>query len=359
MSYVKILIINTVGLDYEGITSIIYNYIHAMNRDQLDVHFVANYDTDEKLQRSFGELGTLDFLTNRKKNPKKYIAELRCLLKTKFDIVHIHGNSGTMLIEVALSKFYGAKKVFIHAHSTKTDHPYLNALLKYPMMLLADELIACSSAAGNWLYNKHRFIVMNNAVNLSKFQYCVTFRDKYRSEFGVNDAFLIGHIGNFLPPKNHFFLIDLFYEFHKLEPKSKLLLISDGPRFEQVKEKVSQLELQDSVIFAGRRSDIAGIYSAMDMFILPSNWEGLPLVMIEAQANGLPLLVSDVITRDAKCTDRVFYKPLSDGAERWAEHIRKIKNRNFDRTVDTHMDIAGKGFDIQREAENLRKIYLK
>ena len=170
---------------------------------------------------------------------------------------------------------------------------------------------------------------------------------------------MVGHIGHFTEQKNHFFLIDVFAAFHKLEPNSKLLLISDGPRFQQVQEKVAQLGLQDAVIFAGRRSDVAGIYSAMDLFILPSCWEGLPLVMVEAQMNGLPLLVSDAVTSAAKCTDRVWYKSLEDGTQSWAETLLKLKNQRFDRQKGFRGIIAEKGFDIQAEAEKLRQLYLK
>jgi uncharacterized membrane protein YcaP (DUF421 family) len=147
-----------------------------------------------------------------------------------------------------------------------------------------------------------------------------------------------------------------------MEPKEQelpLLLISDGPRFQQVKEQVAQLGIQDAVIFAGRRSDVAGIYSAMDLFMLPSCWEGLPLVLVEAQVNGLPMLVSDVVTRVAKCTDRVTYKALDDGAEDWARSMQELLKVPVDRLEDTVPAIAAKGFDIHVEAEKLRQLYVK
>ena len=113
------------------------------------------------------------------------------------------------------------------------------------------------------------------------------------------------------------------------------------------------------MIFAGRRSDVAGIYSAMDLFILPSCWEGLPLVLVEAQMNGLPLLVSDVVTKVAKCTDLLQYKPLEDGADSWAEALRQMLKTPPDRRADYRPVIAAKGFDIQAEAAKLRELYLK
>ena len=356
----KILISPTLGLDLEGITSVIYNYTKAMDRSGLQFYFLTYGDLKPALRQRFEALGEILFVSDRKQSTLAYVKDYIALLKKhRFDVVHIHGNSGTMIIEVALAKLCGVKNVMVHAHNTRTNHPVINAVLKYPMMWLSQECIGCSEAAGKWLYGTHRYIVLNNAIDLSNFRFQESLRQQYRGEFGVREEFLIGHVGHFTEQKNHFFLVDVFAAFHKLEPASKLLLISDGPRFEQVKAQVARLGLEDAVIFAGRRSDVAGIYSAMDFFMLPSCWEGLPLVMVEAQANGLPMLVSDVITPAAKCTDRAFYKPLQQGAEAWARQLQQIRDMGFDRREDTCAVIAQNGFDIHAETEKLRKLYLK
>lgn len=356
----KILISPTLGLDLEGITSVIYNYTKAMDRSGLQLSFLTYGDLKPTVRERFEALGEILFVSDRKQSTKAYVKDYIALLKThSFDVVHIHGNSGTMLIEVLLAKLCGVKNVIVHAHSTRTNHPAINAILKRPMMWLSQTCIACSEATGQWLYGKYPYTLLNNAIELSNFCFREDLRQQYREEFGIGDAFLIGHIGHFTEPKNHFFLIDVFARFHELETNSRLLLISDGPRFRQVQEKVTQLGLQDAVIFAGRRSDVAGIYSAMDLFFLPSCWEGLPLVLVEAQVNGLPVLVSDVVTKAAKCTDRIFYKSLDDGAQSWGEKLQELKKMQFDRSVDSRPAIAAKGFDIQAEAEKLRQLYLK
>lgn len=356
----KILIIPTLGLDLEGITSVIYNYTNAMDRSGLQICFLTYGDLKPSLRERFEALGEILFVSNRRLGTAAYLKDLAALLKERrFDAVHINGNSGTMMLEVLVAKLCGVKNVMVHAHSTRTDHPFVNAVLKHPMMWLSQTCIACSDATGQWLYGRYPYKRLNNAVELSNFRYRDTYRKQYRAEFGIEDEFLIGHIGHFTEPKNHFFLIDVFAQFHKLEPASKLLLISDGPRFEQVKEKVAGLGLEDAVIFAGRRSDVAKIYSAMDLFILPSCWEGLPLVIVEAQMNGLPVLISDVVTKAAKCTDRVFYKPLDHGAESWAQTLQELSRRDFDRETDFREAIAAQGFDIQAEAAKLRELYLQ
>lgn len=356
----KILIAPTLALDLEGMTTVIYNYTSAMDRSGLQLFFLTCGELKPVVRQRFEALGEILFVSDRKQSTQAYVKDFAALLKKhRFDTVHIHGNSGTMLIEVLLAKLCGVKQVMVHAHSTRTNHPAVNAVLKYPMMWLAEECIACSGVSGKWLYGKHPHTVLNNAIDLEKFRYQDAAREQYREEFGIKDEFLVGHIGHFTEPKNHFFLIDVFAAFHRLEPKSKLLLISDGPRFEQVKEKVSRLGLEDAVIFAGRRSDVAAIYSAMDLFILPSLWEGLPLVLVEAQVNGLPLLVSDVVTRDANCTDRVVYKSLDQGAEAWAKELQEIRKMPCNRHEDTGAAVAGRGFDIHVEADRLRQLYLQ
>lgn len=356
----KILVINTVGFQYEGITSMILNYTKGMDREGLQFTFPVYEDTIPKLKEELEDLGRTVVVPNRKQNVKGYIKALFHLLREGFDVLHVHGNSGTMLIETVIAKLRGVKKIILHTHSTSTNHPLANALMKYPMMLLADALMACSDAAGTWLYGKKKYTVLNNAIDIEKFRFDPQNREQYREEFGISEEeFLIGHIGHFTPQKNHFFLLDIFKAYHELDTKAKLLLIGDGPNRQKVEEAAEALSLKEKVIFAGRRSDAAAIYSAMDLLLLPSRWEGLPLTMIEAQTNGLPLLVSDVITRDAKCTDRTFYKALEDGPESWAEEIPKIRNGRFDREEDMSMPVRECGFDIHKEAENLRNIYIR
>ena len=355
----KILISPTLGLDLEGITSVIYNYTKAMDRSGMELSFLTYGELKPSLRERFASLGRILFVSDRKQSTKAYVKDYIALLKKeKFDVVHINGNSGTMIIEVVLAKLCGVKNVMVHGHSTRTSHPFVHGVLKRPMMWLSDECIACSEATGQWLYGNHPYTLLNNAIELDPFRFRQDLRQQYREEFGIADAtYLVGHIGHFTEPKNHFFLIDAFAQFHKLEPRSKLLLISDGPRFRQVKEQVARLGIEDAVIFAGRRSDVAGIYSAMDLFMLPSCWEGLPLVLVEAQVNGLPMLVSDVVTKVAKCTDRLTYKALEDGPEDWARSMQELLQTPVDRQKDVRPIIAAKGFDIHAEAEKLAQMY--
>lgn len=354
----KILIVNTLGLHYEGITSVIYNFISNMDRTDMKIDFIAFDGMNPELKRDFEKLGEIRITPRRKKDVKGYIKALDKILDDGYDIIHIHGNSGTMAIETVLAKRHKVKKIITHCHNTTCSHPVVNKMLIPIMKSTATDFMSCSKASGKWLYGKSDYTVLNNAIKLDRFEFDEKVREECRKELGFGDEFIVGNIGHFHEQKNHTFLVEIYAEFHRICPESKLLLVSDGPKLDEIKEKVKSLGISNSVIFAGRRSDPERMYQAMDLFLLPSLWEGLPVVMLEAQAAGLPLLVSDTVTQDAKCCDTTVYKSLGDGAQSWAKDIAAIKSRRKDRT-NRRKDIAEHGFDILSEAGKLRDIYLK
>lgn len=357
----KVLIINTIGMGFEGISSVIFNYLENMNKNDLDIHIISFDGTRPEIISKIESIGTLHIFPERKHQLCNYLITLNKLLNQQFDIIHIHGNSGTMLFEVILAKLNKIQKILVHCHNTQTDHPLINKVLKKPMIYLSNNLLACSNSAGKWLYDNHPYIVLNNAIDIKKFSFNEDKREKIRKIYKIksNDV-VIGHIGHFTKQKNHTFLIDIFNEFLKFGINAKLLLVSDGPLYEDIKKKVYSLKISDNVIFTGRRDDIQDIYNAMDIFVIPSLWEGLPLVMLEAQANGLQVLASDVISKEVKCTDNVKFISLNDSPEVWAKYLfEMIQNNNVClRNQSVNEIIKENGFDIELEADKLKSIYL-
>ena len=354
----RILIINTIGMGFEGMSSVILNYLRSMSREGMELHITADPELCDAMRDILENLGTVHIIPMKQRDLKGYLRGIREILKTGIDVIHIHGNSGTMAMEAMLAKLCGVKKVLVHAHSTKTDHPTVNAILKYPMMLCADHRIACSAGSGKWLYGSWKHTVLNNAIDLDRFRFDPEAREETRREFGIGTEFVMGHIGNFYEPKNHTFLIDIFAAFHRQHPDSRLLLAGGGPDVAATKEKVKALQLQDAVIFAGQRSDAERIYQALDVFVMPSLWEGLPLVLLEAQASGLPVLASDRITGDVQCAENFWYLPLEEGAGIWVEKLMALAREKTDRGMATTDGLRQRGFDIRREAERLRNLYL-
>lgn len=356
----KVLIINTIGLNYEGITSVILNYSSQICLGELKLEFVAFDGVNPQLKKKFEKIGLVHVIPNRKRELRRYMSTLKRLLIQGCDVVHIHGNSGTMLIEVILAKLAGVRKIILHSHNTTTNHPIVNKIMTPIMNRLATDRLACSQEAGEWLYGKRSFKVLNNAIETKRFSYNSTVRVETRMELGIRDEVLIGHIGHFSPQKNHFFLVQIFKAIHDVHPQTKLLLVGDGVFFEDVNKKVVELGLADNVIFAGRRQDTERLYQAMDMFVLPSKWEGLPLVVVEAQAADLPILVSNVVPRIAKCTEDMDFYSLEESADEWASKVwSMVEKRMVERGKDNVLsDIVACGYDIEIEAKVLEKIYL-
>ena len=217
----------------------------------------------------------------------------------------------------------------------------------------------CGEESGEWLYgerNKSRFVMMNNAIDTAAYAWSPTRCKKVRHELNLEGVYTLGHVGNFTQPKNHSFLLEIFTALLKKEPDTVLLLVGGGEGMSKMQEKAQELGIAEHVRFLGVRSDVADLMQAMDVFVFPSLYEGLGIALIEAQAAGLPCVVSDTIPHEAYLTDLVDSESLSAPAEKWAEKI--LAKRAIPRT-DRRAEIAAHGFDITTEAVKLQEFYLK
>lgn len=232
----KIAIIQTIGLQYEGITSVIYNYCSNIDMTGLEISFISSGIVPKGIKAKFNNLGKIYETSNRKSDTRNYCKEVyRVLKKNKFDVVHIHGNSGTMMIEAFISKICGIPKILVHCHNTNCEHPYINKIMVPIMKSLADIYLACSDISGKWLYGKSGYIVINNAINVKEFRYNAKIRDKYKKQMGLTDCFVMGHTGHFTETKNHGFIVDIFRYVADAESGARLLLIGDGPYHAKIK----------------------------------------------------------------------------------------------------------------------------
>lgn len=354
----RVLIIPTNGLGYEGITSVIQNYLTHMDLTELSIDILTYENTPGVLYHNFSKFAKVHIVPNRKKRVWEYIIHLDKLMRREYDILHVHGNSGTMMIETLLARKNHIKKIIVHCHANKCNHMILNVVMREIMKLTATDFLACSRTAGNWLYGKAFYTIINNAIDVDKFQYNESTRKKVRQELKLQDEVLIGHIGHFTPPKNHFFLIDIFKAYHDINSNSKMLLVGEGVDFDKVMKKVKRDGLEDSVIFMGRRNDCDRLYQAMDLFLLPSKWESLGIVTLEAQAAGLPCLVSDVVPTETMCSNRIFYQSLESTPQIWASLINEIVLHNYNRHTGIPEKIKEKGFDIFEESKKVKDLYL-
>lgn len=350
-----------------GVEAVVMNYYRYMDKDKIQFDFICDSDSTDIPYEEINKLGGKVILIPPYQKVFKYHKELKNVLKEgKYKIAHSHINT-LSVFSLWAAKSAGVPVRIAHSHSTTNRKEKKKNLLKQVLRpfskIFATDYMCCSELAGRWLfgnkeYGKGNVYLLNNAIDLEKFKYDENIRKQKRKELEiVEDTLVIGHIGRFVEQKNHRFLIDIFNELHKKQPNSILLLIGQGPLMQEMKEKVSRLNLEKAVKFLGQRNDTNQLYQAFDVLLLPSLYEGLPVVGVEAQAAGLLCILSNDMTKETKILDTTVFMSLEDSAEKWAECILEIV-KNFNR-INTKMEVSKNGFNIKIEAKKLSSIYSK
>lgn len=352
----KILVINTVSFETNGITSVIMNYYISMDKSNMQIDFVTITKPLDEYVKEFNKNRSNYFVVARREGIIKYFLNLLKVMKSgKYDIVHVHGNSATIAVELFASKLAGIKIRIAHSHNTSNLHVVVHKVL-YPVFdRLVTHRIACSEDAGQWLFRKKEFVVLKNSIDLERFCFDTALRHAKRIELGVQDKFVIGHIGTYFAQKNHRFIIELFSDIIENHPDCKLLLIGDGPLYSEIKQSACHLE--NNIIFIKKTMEIEKYMMAMDVFILPSIYEGFPVVSVEAQASDLPCVFSNVVTETTNMTGLIQYASLDNKLE-WEKAIFK-KNRSNRDSRQTIVLLTKHGFSIRKNAEHLRELYFQ
>lgn len=266
----------------------------------------------------------------------KYIVSLYHLLKQNhYEIVHIHTFTSSGFI-APIAKLAGVKKIVVHSHTAGFDkeqtffRKIYNELMKKFINYFSDVRIAVGQKAGEALFNDH-FEVIKNGIDVEKFQFNKHERQKIRNEYQIAESDLvIGHVGRIATEKNQLFLIDIFNELLAIQPHAKLMLLGHGDNYlTEVKNKISKLDLDQNVFLLGSVSNPAQYYHAFDVVCFPSLYEGVPLSLIEAQVNGLPIIGSDQIDKQTKLTDNMHFLSLDEPVKQWATEILKVKRKDF------------------------------
>ena len=346
-----------------GVEQVILNYYRHIDRNEVQFDFILHNGALKSYVDNIESLGGKVYkITPYKSNPVKTVLEMYKIMKGNYQIVHSNMNA-LSVFPLFAAYLAGVPVRILHNHSTDTKAEPLRTFVKHLLRpfarLFANEYWACSKLAGEWMYGKQavadgRVTIINNAIDLKQFAFDEVKRNKLRKELGLQDCFVIGHVGRFMKQKNHDFLVDIFAEVVKKQDNAKLLLIGDGPLREQIENKVKTLGLNEKVIFTGVRSDVADLYNAMDVFVLPSFYEGLPVVGVEVQANGLPFLCSSNVTKEILISDRIGLVELEKCAKAWAEKILAFSEK---KRIVASNDISQSGFDIEVEAEKMEKRY--
>lgn len=366
MEPIRILQENVI-MDPGGIESLLMNLYRHMDRDIIQFDFMLHRSNKGTYDDEIRKMGGKIYITEPF-NPfhhTKYMNSMEHVMREhlEYKIVHAHSELNYWPLKVA--KQLGIPVRISHSHNAKSTINLKYLFLCYEKAVIknvATDWFMCSSLAGEWSYGKKamsegKCVFLKNGIETQKYAYSETVRAEKRKELGIEGNFVIGHIGRFMQQKNHTFLIDIFSAVKKMNPKAKLLLISEGRLMEEIRQKVVSLGLQNDVLFLGFRDDINELMQAMDVFVLPSLWEGLPFTLIEAQSSGLPCVISDVISDESIVTDLIKKESLKKSADEWARDILNSYSGTIRK--DTSVLVKKAGFDIETSAQWLQEFYLK
>ena len=354
-------------LNMGGVQSMLMNYYRHIDRNVIQFDFVVQDNKPEFFDNEIRELGgKIHPVRPLKKLFAFYIDLARVLKKNDYDIIHIHQNFASVHALI-VAFLFSVKKRIVHSHNAYPEKSFIKRMTKKGITsiinVLSTHRFACSKVAAIWLYGvkaveKNRTKIIHNAISVERFKFNADIRQAKRTELGVTNDFTIGHIGHLSGQKNPVFLIDIFYEISKLKNNVHLLLIGQGPLEQEIKSKVEKLGLNDKVTLLGTRSDVNEMLSAFDAFVFPSLYEGLGIVVVEAQAADLKCFISDKVTHEVALTELVTYIPLDASAKEWAKTILS-KADLTDTRKDMTKIIGQSGYDIALEARKLQGQYIK
>ena len=350
------------SLNIGGSQSMIMNLYRKIDRNKIQFDFIIDHADETEYKDEVESLGGKVYVL-----PSFHGWNIWEIIKAwngffdmhkEYSILHTHSRSYAS-IYLPIARKHGLITIS-HAHSTSNGKG-ISALIKdvmqYPIRNQSDYMFACSKQAGIWLFGKKAiqrgcFKIIPNAIDAKSFRFDRNKRLEVRKNLGINNEFVVGHVGRMMPPKNHEFLLRCFAEFAKRIPESKLLLVGDGDLKSYLQNKAKQLGITDRTLFVGSRINISDYYQAMDFFVFPSLWEGLGMAIIEAEAAGLPCIVSDTVPESVDIgAGLVQFCTVNSSPYDWAKKIKPSMR------VDTLPFILKAGFDVCENAHQLQLFY--
>lgn len=360
-------IVSSLGVD-SGVMGVIMNYYRNIDLDTLQFDFLYFQEKEFTHIEEIEALGgNVYFLPKPSMKSLKLYKDFFEEKKSMYKTLHLHEIYLNAIL-LPIAKKRGFKHLIVHSHATKFSDKKLNAIrnrmLCLPINHTATNLFACSKAAGRAVFGSKKLnavTIVNNAVDTSKFKFDVHIREKIRKEMNLEpNQLLLGHVGRFNEQKNHRFLLEIFKEYlDKHDSKARLLLIGNGPLFEEINDLAFSLGINEAIFFLGKKSNVHEYMSAMDIFLLPSLFEGLPVVGVEAQSTGLPIIFSKNITDEIGVAN-FSYQSIDHEEDKkaWCKEIDRLTNSSNNRTIAEEI-ITNQGFNIKNESRKLQQIYLR
>ena len=367
---VKVLHFVSTPAIWNGVMSVIMNYYRHIDRERVQFDFLCFMPCGQSYEEEIKRMGGQVFYIPKPGSSIDSLKELRRFFQThgkEYQVVHNHEVYLSFYLE-PLARHVGISRFIVHSHATRYSDRLAsairNAILCFPIRFMKCETLACSREAGIFLFGnkkikKGSFYILHNAIEVDNFSFDLCERTKLRKQLKIEDCFVIGHVGRYMPQKNHSFLIKVFANLHPDMPNAKLLLIGDGPCKPMIEKQCMEYGIMENVLFIGNVPDVHKWYSAMDILVLPSIFEGLGNALIEAQANGLACLASEQVPIEAKIGNACKFLPLKEGA--WMQTILEFAKVNPKRKEKKQKNINESfltaHYDINVESQWLQNYY--
>ncbi len=352
-----------------GVESFLLNYYRNIDKSKVQFDFLCNSHNPVAYEDELLSMGGHTYhITARSADYKKYKIQLEELFREHskdWDAIWVNVSSLANIDYLKIAKRYGIRRRIIHSHNSRNMDSRLRGLLHQKNRMIIDryatDFWACAPDAARWFYRPgliDRAVIIHNAIDVDRLFYDEEKRKEYREQLGCQDKYLIGNIGRLHFQKNQTFLLDVFAEMLKLEPECRLVLVGQGEDEAMLKKKASDLKISDKVYFVGLQKDIPGWLSAFDLFLFPSVFEGLSVVALEAQANGVPVLASEgVITEEVRMNENFIFYSLEKSPVEWARKALDMKTcRRPDRQT-IRSNFVSRGYEIQTEAKKLEESF--
>lgn len=346
-----------------GTQALLMNLYRNINRTKLQFDFLVEYPSKQFYDDEIISLGGKIYYSNVRNdyNIIKFEKQLEGILKTnKYKIIHVHAYTiGYFCLKVA--KKCGVPVRIAHSHNNEAvrDKKYLfKKIMQKLYPIYATDLFACSTSAGKYLFKNRDFMVLNNAIDTKKFIFDVNQRNKVRKELKLENCFVVGNIGRLHPQKNHKFLIEIFNEIKKIKKNSKLIIIGSGPLEDEIKDKIKLMKLEQDVLLLGNRNDVNYLLMAMDVFILPSLFEGLGIVAVEAQASGTPVVASNMVPKETDISPIIRKLSLKECPYTWAAVAVKLSTNKASHK-DLSKYIIEKDYDLSSTVSKMEQFYIE
>lgn len=344
-----------------GIESYLMNYFRNLKRKQIVFDFITEH-RNIAYSEEIKQLGSrVYYIPSRRDGLIKHMLAIRKILQShnEYDTVYFNILSASEVFTVLAAAGVRNVKKIVHSHNNAVKSINRHRILRPLLIGLSDVKLACSEDAALFMFGKkcmrdNKVTIINNAIDLQKYRYRPEVRKKMRDAFHIStNTYVIGHIGRMCYQKNTLFLIEIFNKIHMKDPEALLLLVGEGEDREQVEELIKKYDLKNNVLLLGMRNDVENLLQMMDVFLLPSRFEGLGIVLIEAQAAGLTCVCSDSFGDAANISKTIKYYSLDHLPEEWADVVLRFRNKERENYYDMLVD---GGYDVERECNKLALI---